>query len=231
MDDKPELPDAIHARIESESAAADRAVKFLREQPGFARIRTRLAGQIEQFEEIGRLEFQSEARAQLVLSWFDAQARAFLPLVTSQELLRAYEDLFAFRKNLAWYEFTGQSPEFLPPAGPLLVQIEEELYKRARNWTAKARGRIAALPHSVTDPADEGARTDRRAAVNAYIEEVFRAKRRRISGTDIWKAAGYKSRAEFERWESYWYEKHGKKPNKTADRRIRRILDQKPHLK
>ena len=73
--------------------------------------------------------------------------------------------------------------------------------------------------------------TDRRAAVEAYIDEVFATTGKRITRTDIWKKAGDKSRAEFERWESHWYEKHGRKPNKAANRRFTRILTEKPHLK
>ena len=71
-------------------------------------------------------------------------------------------------------------------------------------------------------------RTDRQKAVDAYIEEV--SKKKRITRTDIWKSARYKTRTEFERWESYWYEKHGRKPNKTADERFTGILTEKPHL-
>jgi hypothetical protein len=67
--------------------------------------------------------------------------------------------------------------------------------------------------------------------VEAYIDEVFATTGKRITRTDIWKKAGDKSRAEFERWESHWYEKHGRKPNKAANRRFTRILTEKPHLK
>jgi hypothetical protein len=72
--------------------------------------------------------------------------------------------------------------------------------------------------------------TDRRKVVDAYIEEVRQKTGNTITRTDIWKKAGDKTRAEFERWESLWYEKHGKKPNKAADRRFTRVLREKPHL-
>jgi hypothetical protein len=74
---------------------------------------------------------------------------------------------------------------------------------------------------------------DRRALVEAYIEEVFQKKWKRITRTEIWKKTRYKTRAEFERWESYWYEKkRGGKTNKSADTQFRRILTiEKPHLK
>jgi len=54
---------------------------------------------------------------------------------------------------------------------------------------------------------------------------------RRITRTDIWRKAAYKTRTEFERWESCFYEKHGKPPNKTAHEVFTRILAEKPHLK
>jgi hypothetical protein len=72
---------------------------------------------------------------------------------------------------------------------------------------------------------------DRRKAVDAYIEEVFRRTGKRINRTDIWKSVHYKSRAEFERWESRWYEKSGKKPNATANRLFTNLLTEKPPLK
>ncbi len=73
---------------------------------------------------------------------------------------------------------------------------------------------------------------DRRAMVDAYIDEVLEAKSKRISKTDIWKAAGYKDRTEFDRWQSYWHERKGRKPNKAANKAFTRVLTvTKPHLK
>lgn len=70
--------------------------------------------------------------------------------------------------------------------------------------------------------------TNRRAMVDAYIEEVLREKRKRITRKEIWTMAGYKSRTEFERWER----QDSKHPNKSAEERFTRILrDEKPHLK
>jgi hypothetical protein len=69
--------------------------------------------------------------------------------------------------------------------------------------------------------------TDRRAAVTAYIQEVLSKTERRITRTDIWKEAGYKSRTEFERWER----DDPNNPNKAAHRTFTRILSEKPHLK
>jgi hypothetical protein len=73
--------------------------------------------------------------------------------------------------------------------------------------------------------------TDRRAAVDAYIAEVCVSTGKRISRADIWRKAGDKTRTEFERWESYFYERRGGKLNTSADRRFTRLLREKPHLK
>jgi hypothetical protein len=68
---------------------------------------------------------------------------------------------------------------------------------------------------------------DRRAMVDAYIEEVRNKRSKRITRKDIWARAGYKSRTEFERWER----QDPKHPNKAADENFARILREKPHLK
>jgi len=70
--------------------------------------------------------------------------------------------------------------------------------------------------------------TDRHAMVEAYIQEVLNEKGERIMRKDIWAAAGYKTRTEFERWER----QDPKRPNKAADNTFTRILCiEKPHLK
>ena len=74
-------------------------------------------------------------------------------------------------------------------------------------------------------------RTNRQRAVDAYIQEVLQKKNKRITRTEFWKAAGDKTRTEFERWESYWYENRGRKGNEAAHVRFTAILKEKPHLK
>ena len=93
----------------------------------------------------------------------------------------------------------------------------------------KAEPDLATVDQTMAFQAYSGAdsATDRRAAVDAYIDEVFKKTGKRITRTDIWKAARYKSRTEFERWER----KDSKRPNKTAHQHFTRILSDKPHLK
>jgi hypothetical protein len=80
---------------------------------------------------------------------------------------------------------------------------------------------------TVMDNGGANSGTDRRKAVDAYIEEVFSRTRKRITRTDIWKAAKYRSRTEFERWER----NDPDRPNRAAHAAFTRILTDKPHLK
>ena len=67
-----------------------------------------------------------------------------------------------------------------------------------------------------------------RTMVKAYIEEVRVKKSKRITRKDIWTAAGYQTRTEFERWER----QDPKNPNQAANKIFTRILCvEKPHLK
>lgn len=63
--------------------------------------------------------------------------------------------------------------------------------------------------------------SDRRAAVDTYIQKELQRTGTRITRTAIWKSAGYKSRTEFERWE-----RGDSRATKAADRNFTRILRQ-----
>ena len=76
-----------------------------------------------------------------------------------------------------------------------------------------------------------GSRTDRQQTVDGYISEVLRIAKKRLTRADLWKSQHYKTRTEFERWESYWYERRQKRPNQAAHERFTRMLREKPHLK
>jgi hypothetical protein len=67
---------------------------------------------------------------------------------------------------------------------------------------------------------------ERRMAVQAYIVEVFEKTEKRITRTDIWKSARYKTRTEFERWQ-----RNDPKATRSANERFTRLLMEKPHLK
>ncbi len=96
---------------------------------------------------------------------------------------------------------------------------------------ADAAIEVQNVPQYVTEEigrtvVDSPVKERRRHAINAYIEEVYRRKKKRITRTDIWRAAHYKTRADFERWE-----RGDKRATITAHERFTRILSEKPHLK
>jgi hypothetical protein len=128
----------------------------------------------------------------------------------------------------------------------LLLRLEQYSEGRVQFWTARANEQLANLPvqfrtarpHGHIDdlpldpaqPAAGGGEApnvrDRRDMVDAYIQEVLRVARKRITRTDIWREAGYSTRTEFERWERY-----DRRATRTANENFTRILSQKPHLK
>lgn len=122
-----------------------------------------------------------------------------------------------------------------PKLGPILLQLQDRfrtqlqnlLNARIHHWESRwdeRSARVQRLDKAKAQPQDHP--PDRRAAVDAYIEEVAK-KGKRITRTDIWKKVGYKSRTEFERWER----NDPKHPNKIAHERFTGILTEKPHLK
>ena len=69
-------------------------------------------------------------------------------------------------------------------------------------------------------------REARRAAVDAYIAEVYAKTERRIRRKDIWQKARYETRSEFERWQ-----RCASNASEGSHERFVRILTDKPHLK
>jgi hypothetical protein len=153
---------------------------------------------------------------------------------------------------LAEEYFNDDAVDFETVVSQLVVKhrqyevVDNALTQRRSHWVIRSRekrvagaasnGGLAEKVESaerVPVPPIAGSRnvSERRAAVDAYIEEVLAKTGKRIARTSIWTMAGDKSRTEFERWQSFWYELHGRKTNKAADRRFTRILTTKPHLK
>jgi hypothetical protein len=82
---------------------------------------------------------------------------------------------------------------------------------------------------SIVEPATIGALAtaeERQAAVQAYRNEVLQKTGRRITKKDIWSAAGYTARTEFERWE-----RNDPRATQAAHQNFMRVLTKKPHLK
>jgi alkanesulfonate monooxygenase SsuD/methylene tetrahydromethanopterin reductase-like flavin-dependent oxidoreductase (luciferase family) len=185
---------------------------------------------------------------------FQIWAERGLCIVLNHKDARAYEQwLEDYRK--AYLKMLKENPSRGTVPDLLLAVLSDELLRAVRYWSANAleqvavieasrRGREKRLPPTKLNatsepkpdessgkhagpPANEGDGdgTNRRAEVNAYIEEVAKTGKR-ITRTDIWKSQGYKSRTEFERWE-----RKDPRATKTAHDRFTRMLAQKPHLK
>jgi hypothetical protein len=96
---------------------------------------------------------------------------------------------------------------------------------RIAAWT-RGDSEPSSAPNRPPDSSGDSEAERRRAAVSAYIEEAVQKTGKRIKRTDIWKAVGYKTRTEFERWE-----RNDRRATKTAHQRFTRFLTEKPHLK
>jgi len=105
-----------------------------------------------------------------------------------------------------------QSPEW--------QKYERQLLRAATTGSQRVK-----VPSTLVN--DRKVASDRVALVDAYINEVEEKTGRKITRTDIWKKARYKSRTEFERWER----NDAKRPNKVANERFTDILHDKPHLR
>jgi hypothetical protein len=93
------------------------------------------------------------------------------------------------------------------------------------NFTSEAE-EITAVVTSTADllsAQDVCMKLDRRAAVDSYIETVLKQTGKRITRTEIWKAAGYKTRTDFERWE-----RGDPKATRASHRAFTRILAKPP---
>lgn len=98
-------------------------------------------------------------------------------------------------------------------------EMTPELSERSDHPAKRARSRIS---KKEKDPIA----AERETAIQAYRDEVFEKTGKRITQTSIWKSAGYKHRAEYERWK-----RNHPRATRTADERFTRLLKNKPHIK
>jgi hypothetical protein len=135
--------------------------------------------------------------------------------------------LFVMRAR-PWSEITEDERASAGHVGAIIAPALSDAALRLR-VQAREHAAEGEFPRAIQTRTTElnGNGAGRRVAVDAYIEEVFTRTGNRITRTDIWKSARYKSRTEFERWERNDLEH----PNKTANQRFAKILAEKPHLK
>jgi hypothetical protein len=108
-------------------------------------------------------------------------------------------------------------------ASPEWASYERSLLRVAK---VQSKAQEVRQPEKLKNTSQDTAER-RRAAIDSYIEEVLDKTGKRINRTDIWRKLGYKSRSPLEAWERC----DPKRPNKSADERITRLLKEKPHLK
>ena len=177
-----------------------------------------------------------QERQELIVEWaeklYDARVQRRIGLVKS------WGDVSLLRADLFLFQSATVMP-LLAPVHPDDFEIEAvrvALEGRESDWLADvvphlpAEGAAAensgadasAAPDAVKDPIA----VQRKARVDEYIAEVLRVKKKRLSRTDIWKAAGYGDATAFERWQ-----RNDSRTTKRDDRAFSKILTEKPHLK
>jgi hypothetical protein len=201
------------------------------DREGFAK-RSRLGA--EQLSRIARAT--GEKRQELIVEWaeklYDAHAQSRMGLVKSSG------DIPRLRADFGLY-VSGTVMPMLAEARPddhELEAIRLAIAGRKSEWLARI---ILDLPaegavEEKASPAAKGSRAGskdpialkRRAQVDDHIEDVSRGKKKRLLRSDIWKAAGYSSATEFERWQ-----RNDPRSSKANDRSFVRVLTERPHPK
>ena len=135
-----------------------------------------------------------------------------------------YEDAETFqRRNEALLELAPRSDETVLAPRP---DGKRGLIRRLQD-AADFYDKLAAIRERNAQEKRTPNPANRRAAVDAYIQDVLERTGKKITRADFWKAAGYKTRTEFERWQR----SDTKHENKAADANFTRVLTKKPHLK
>jgi hypothetical protein len=123
----------------------------------------------------------------------------------------------------------AKAPPQIEQEIPVDALIENVCWASAQYCRLLAAGAVtppSVAQNAVADALEGASSAMRSAAVKAYQSEYFDRTGRRLTEAAIWRAAGYSTRTEYERWKR----DDPKKKNKAADRNIRRVLSEKPHL-
>jgi hypothetical protein len=222
--------------------AVEEAVRLFESHAGFARAQVRMRDRMEEGEKnltAGERTFFHKDRMEYLIGRLDVRAETFLELVSDIQTQNAFITILWYSDREVWREFTGNNGdphEVIRPASAEAQSLWESVHARVQRWIDKGYRHLAhQQPEEVlteesppvTGPNFGKNGPARRAAVDAYLEEVFKKTNKRIIRKDFWMAASYKARTEFERWER----DDPKYPNQSADKAFTRVLTQKPHLK
>jgi hypothetical protein len=152
-------------------------------------------------------------------------------------LLESLDDIHVLVVNLALF-YSGTIIPLLAVASPDSLESEAISLAIAGRESQLLASSVLLFPAAVTKQNSAGAAigsrvasqdpiaAKRRAHVDAYLREVLRVTKKRISRTDFWQKAGYKEATAFERWQ-----RNDPRSSKNDDRAFMRVLNDKPHLK
>lgn len=174
----------------------------------------------------------NQLQAEACAAVFDLWARVASPLAATQpsEVHLALLESLAKSVFDRWVNY----PQRWIPAS-WVVGVQQRLNERKFFWVAEAlkTAREAAVAQSDSQPCRAGdprprasGSKERRAAVDSYLAEASVRTGRRLTRTDFWKEAGYKTRTEFERWQ-----RNDPRATAAAARAFERILKNKPHCR
>ena len=113
-----------------------------------------------------------------------------------------------------------QSPEWLQHLG------ERRTLAEARVASGPEDAVVNRVPAQPDELPEDATREQKAQAVKAFLTEAQAATGERFLKKDIWRAAGYKSATEFQRWQQ-----NHSRATETADRNIRRVLRDKQYRK
>ena len=174
-----------------------------------------LADEVEHFDLRSRGELEPD---QAIAYLFRAAVKRFVGAVRRLDDAELLEELVSLDMNPpgSLHEAWELHADLVPIIDHLRDKIpnpllEDSLLRRIMASTTKGS------PDSISE---------RRQAVDAYIEEVREATGKRITRKDFWREAGYKAPSDFERWQ-----RNDPKTTKAAERNFDRVLRDKPHLK
>ena len=221
------------------------ALRLLELQPDFARLQVLMRDRLEKAgaNATGKAALPPCRPIEFFLQLLNIRAECYLPMVCDISTQNAYIVVLLNWGRLAWQEYTGFPLEVLQPVSEAFHQDLQSIntrvnacikagYQRLANFQQE---KTASLSDSASkqpgkagiDKAVDAIARERRALVDAYIEEVLRETGRKITRRDIWTRAGYETRTEFQRWQR----NDLTHVNEEANRRFVQVFTRKPHLK
>lgn len=217
------LPPLVRASVETDSIAAAPGERELTAQDEVSRCASRLSQAL--------LSLCTRFAVSELCVFAEMLVRLRLPTSLAVEVVEVYgEILYREVVNRKWIH----GLEFLHP------WVQENAFRESgaetirRSVTRFIRDRVAqelwlhelqSAGIAKNDDCKPEVPNERRTLIDEYIALVFRKTGARITRTDIWRAAGYSHRREFEGWQ-----RGDAKEGSAIDAAIARVLRQRPHI-